>query len=234
MAIVGLTQTALAKKIGVTQGAISHILVSNTRNPRRLYEIARHLKTTPEYLIGETDDPDMSQPPADFLRDKFDSVTIPELDIGYSMGGGALLTEPDNGNWNGFDQARTANESDDNIAHLPAQHDATMRTFPRAWLEPLIKGRIDQVFIARGEGDSMQPTLLDGDVVIIDRAQDAIAQQDRLWAIGYGELVMIKRVRRMPDGGYQINSDNPAVTPITAYDDEMHVVGRVVWIGRKV
>jgi len=45
---------------------------------------------------------------------------------------------------------------------------------------------------------------------------------------------MIKRVRMMPDGGAQVNSDNPAVTPITAYDDELHIIGRVIWIARRV
>jgi phage repressor protein C with HTH and peptisase S24 domain len=80
----------------------------------------------------------------------------------------------------------------------------------------------------------MVPTLLDRDLVIIDTAQKMITQQDRIWCLSYGDLGMIKRVRKLPDGGYQINSDNPSVTPITAYDGELNVIGRVVWIGRRV
>jgi phage repressor protein C with HTH and peptisase S24 domain len=45
---------------------------------------------------------------------------------------------------------------------------------------------------------------------------------------------MIKRVRRLPSGQFQLNSDNPAVSAIEATDDELFVVGRVVWIGRRV
>jgi len=38
------------------------------------------------------------------------------------------------------------------------------------------------------------------------------------------------------DGGgtYRIMSDNPAVSDFDAADGEMHVVGRVIWIGRRI
>lgn len=80
----------------------------------------------------------------------------------------------------------------------------------------------------------MIPTMLDGDIVLIDTSQKRIEQQDRIWALGYGELGMIKRVRRLPNGSYDLMSDNSAVSPINASDEEMYVVGRVVWIGRRM
>jgi phage repressor protein C with HTH and peptisase S24 domain len=55
----------------------------------------------------------------------------------------------------------------------------------------------------------MMPTILDGDLVIIDRAQNTPKQQDRIWALTYGGWGMIKRLRSLPDGSLQINSDNP-------------------------
>lgn len=210
MSELGFTQTALAAKVGVSQAAIAKLTRGEALNSRHLHRIARELETTPHYLTGETDDRSegaLPVPNADMVAEQLNSVMLPEYDVGFSMGGGTMLY--DNG-------------------------DREFRPFPRDWLRPLVKGSFDQVFIARGEGDSMQPTLLDGDVVVVDTAQNNINQHDRLWALSYGELGMIKRVRRLPDGGFQINSDNPAVSPITAYDDEMHVVGRVVWIGRRV
>lgn len=134
------------------------------------------------------------------------TVLIPEIDIGYSMGGGLVIQD---------------------------HAEAVAVPFPRNWLRPLIKGSFEQLFIARGEGDSMQPTLLDGDIVIIDTAQNAINSQDRLWCLTYGDLGMIKRIRTLPDGGIDVISDNPAVRPFKAYDGEVQVIGRVVWIGRK-
>lgn len=134
------------------------------------------------------------------------TVLLPEIDIGYSMGGGLVIQD---------------------------HAEAVAVPFPKNWLRPLIKGSFEQLFIARGEGDSMQPTLLDGDIVIIDTAQNAINSQDRLWCITYGDLGMIKRVRTLPDGGIDIISDNPAIRSFKAYDGEVQIIGRVVWIGRK-
>lgn len=132
---------------------------------------------------------------------------VPELELGYSMGGGAI-----------FNDYR-------HIGVVP---------FPIDWLRRLMSGTMADLFVARGEGDSMQPTLLDGDVVLIDTAQRQITKQDRIWAISYGDLGMIKRVRRLPDGSFSLMSDNAAVSDVNAFDDEMHVIGRVIWIGRKM
>jgi phage repressor protein C with HTH and peptisase S24 domain len=106
--------------------------------------------------------------------------------------------------------------------------------FRQDWLQRLTRGGPADVFLTRGQGDSMMPTILDDDDVLVNRADGAIRQQDRIWALGYGELGMIKRVRRLPSGLFQLNSDNPAVTPIEATEDELFVVGRVIWIGRRV
>lgn len=130
---------------------------------------------------------------------------IPELELGYSMGGGSIFSD---------------------------YNRRGVMPFQRDWLRSLMRGTFADLFVARGAGDSMTPTLLDGDIVLIDTSQKRIDQQDRIWALSYGDLGMIKRVRRLPGGNYRVMSDNPSVSPIEATDDEMHVVGRVVWIGR--
>jgi len=132
---------------------------------------------------------------------------IPQLELGYSMGAGSIFTEYNH------------------LGFVPFQRD---------WLKGLMRGSFADLFVARGDGDSMQPTMLDGDIVLIDTAQKDIAQQDRIWALSYGELGMIKRVRRLPGGTYKLMSDNASVSPIDAADGEMYVVGRVVWIGRMI
>ena len=130
---------------------------------------------------------------------------IPELELGYSMGGGSIFA----------DYRQTG--------FVP---------FQREWLRGFMRGSFADLFVARGSGDSMTPTMMDGDIVLIDTAQKRIDQQDRIWALSYGDLGMIKRVRRLPGGTYRIMSDNSAVSPIDATDDELYVVGRVTWIGR--
>ena len=90
------------------------------------------------------------------------------------------------------------------------------------------------LFMARGVGDSMMPTLLDQDAVMVDRTRTRIDVQDRIWAMTYGELGMIKRVRRLPADRLVIMSDNEAVSDFEAAIDEVRVIGRVIWVARAV
>jgi phage repressor protein C with HTH and peptisase S24 domain len=205
----GSTATSVAHNLGISQSAVSQILSGTTRNSRHLPRIADLLGVTVSYLLG-TSDSRTAERAEGFYEEtarEMDAVLLQEVDIRYGMGAGGFASD-----------------------HLPG----TPVAFPREWIRPLIKGRFDQVFIAHASGDSMSPTLCDGDVVIIDRAQRHLGAQDNVWCVALGELCMIKRIRLLPDGSYQINSDNPAVTPMTAHDGEMHVIGRVIWSGRKI
>ena len=62
MAERGLSQSALARTIGVTQGAIAKIATNNPNGSSKLHLLARALGTTPAYLTGETHDPDEGAP----------------------------------------------------------------------------------------------------------------------------------------------------------------------------
>lgn len=144
---------------------------------------------------------------ADQIAQQLDAVMLDEVEVGYSMGGGSDI------------------EDYPVVRQIP---------FSRQWLASLTDAPASKLYVARGDGDSMQPTLLDGDIVIIDRSQKTIRSQDRVWAVSYGGFGMIKRVRALPDGSLQINSDNPAVSPIHAVDGEAFLIGRVVAIVRRI
>lgn len=58
----GLSQSELARQVGVTQGAISQIVNGSSFGSRHLHKIADKLGTTPGYLTNETDDPDEGAP----------------------------------------------------------------------------------------------------------------------------------------------------------------------------
>jgi phage repressor protein C with HTH and peptisase S24 domain len=104
----------------------------------------------------------------------------------------------------------------------------------RSWLRNLTTSAPEHLMVAPGEGDSMMPTILDRDLTIIDRSQNTLKQQDRIWALSYGGLGMIKRLRALPDGTLQINSDNAAVSPIIAYEGEAQIIGRIVGVVRRI
>lgn len=82
-------------------------------------------------------------------------------------------------------------------------------------------------FFAREPGDSMYPTIGDGDVLLIDRSQNTPTIGDQIWAITQYGLGMIKRLRPTAEG-YKILSDNPNVPPDTVADGSMHIIARVI------
>ena len=135
-----------------------------------------------------------------------DTIEIQEWDYAYGMGGGTFLDVPVTGE----------------IHH-----------FSDSWMRQFTRSPADKVFLARGTGDSMMPTILDTDVVIIDTAEREVRTGDKIWAVAVGQVGYIKRLRPMLDGSVKILSDNPNVPPETAYDGELSVVGRVVAIVRK-
>lgn len=136
-----------------------------------------------------------------------DFIQLTELDVGYGMGGGTFLEE-------GLGEQQ-------------------LRVFDPSWVREITRSPPEMLFVARGVGNSMFPTILDNDTLILDRAQRTLTQQDRIWAVTYGDLGMVKRLRRRPDGTLLLMSDNPNVAPIEASPTEVHIVGRLVWIGRK-
>lgn len=207
---LGISQAELARRVKIAQPTINALIRGNSTGSKHLHRIAAELETSPAYLAGESDDPTPVAPRMSAiaaLTEELDLAIVPEIDLGYSMGGGTIL------------------ENYEQTGVVP---------FSRSWLRSIASGSFGDLFVARGDGDSMEPTLKDGDIVLIDTAQKTIRHQDRIWAVAYGDLGMIKRVRRTPNGSYLLMSDNLAVTPVECSDGEMFVIGRVCWIGRRI
>lgn len=207
---LGLTQAKLARLVGVTQPTINQLITGRSQKSSRLHRIAQVLDTNVDWLEGRTEDPSgtgISDNDHQKLADDLGLALVKELEIGYSMGGGAVMD---------------------------AYPTIGLRAFEQNFLERVAKGPPSALFVATGDGDSMQPTLWHEDSVLIDTSQRVITQQDRIWALAYGDLGMIKRVRRLPSGSFLIISDNQTVKPFEAHEDEIHIIGRVVWIGRRI
>ncbi len=111
--------------------------------------------------------------------------------------------------------------------------EVTKHRFPRAFIQSITSAPPQMLTIARGRGDSMQPTLQDGDMVIIDRTQREIREQDAIWALTIGDIAMIKRLR-VRGQKVTISSDNDRVLPDEAFHDEVSIVGRVIFVGRRI
>jgi phage repressor protein C with HTH and peptisase S24 domain len=92
----------------------------------------------------------------------------------------------------------------------------------------------DALALIRVRGDSMVPTLMDGDWMMVDTTKRNI-NYDGLFILRYDDVLRVKRVDKNPaTGRYLVKSDNPAYDAFEVEAFDLHVIGRVVWIGRRV
>ena len=88
--------------------------------------------------------------------------------------------------------------------------------------------RTDRLTCVRVVGHSMQPTVRDGDLVVLD--QDRPAPLDaQLFVVRTGTGVVVRRLRRVADR-WNLTCDNPA-HPAGAMAEGDRIVGRVAWCG---
>lgn len=90
--------------------------------------------------------------------------------------------------------------------------------------------------IIRVEGDSMAPTLGDGDDILVDSSDAASRLRDGIYVLRMDDMLMVKRIARAPGRGVvDVVSDNSQYPTHRAVSlDMVALVGRVVWAGRKV
>src|SRR5690606_13744584 len=102
------------------------------------------------------------------------------------------------------------------------------------WLRQYTKARPDQLFFAPGMGNSMSPTIDDGDVMLIDTSDKSPLFAGLIWACTMGGMGMVKRIRPKSDGSIILGCDNPNVPEDVVADGELHIVGRVVAVIKRV
>ncbi len=92
-----------------------------------------------------------------------------------------------------------------------------------------------QLSLIRVLGDSMVPTLIDGDDIMVDRSAAFQPVQDGIYVIRMDDALLVKRLAKGPGGRLSILSDNPAYPGWPDVDGAaVTVIGRVVWTGRRL
>ena len=91
-------------------------------------------------------------------------------------------------------------DSENIIQHVP---------FDTAWLKREGLNQKNLVCLPI-KGDSMMPGLIDGDIVLIDRAR---RHGDGVFVLRIGDALRIKRVQWLANGSLRISSDNPLYQP---------------------
>lgn len=104
--------------------------------------------------------------------------------------------------------------------------------FRSQWVER--KGNPSDMVLMEVYGNSMEPELREGDVVLLDQSRRDILAGG-IYAVGVEDTVMVKRVEKRP-GQVVLHSDNTDYSPIYLRGDELdnvRVLGRVIWVSRE-
>lgn len=97
------------------------------------------------------------------------------------------------------------------------------------------KGDPQHMRLIRVKGDSMEPTLMDGDLLLVDLNRNYIEPPGGIYAIYMNDTIIAKRVQAIyPSGKLRIISDNPKYEPVDTDPDEVKVNGKVIWYAREL
>lgn len=107
-------------------------------------------------------------------------------------------------------------------------------SFPPGYLRRITSTNPRDLAIISVKGKSMEPTLSEDDVVMVDMSKRDLSFDGLFVLRDGGASLLVKRVSRgRRRGTVLLISDNPNYPPIEREVDEIEVVGKVVWKGVK-
>jgi phage repressor protein C with HTH and peptisase S24 domain len=134
-------------------------------------------------------------------------VSIPSIRASASMGGGALVTD----------------ESEDHCYY-----------FHRRWVREKLGASPANLRVLWVSGDSMNPTLQDHDLVLVDTSR-RLPTPPGIFMLFDGMGLVVKRLESLhhtEPGRLRILSDNHRYSPYERSASEVNIVGKVVWFAR--
>ncbi len=210
--------TAAARRWLMSLGAVQKYLAGTVPSLDRAANICRAEKVRLEWLAtgegpmreGEepaaTRYPAMGETPAPQAQG---FVFVPRFDIRASAGPGLF------------------NDHEQVVDHL---------AFRAAWVRRTLGVDPHNLVLITAMGDSMEPTIRDGDLLLIDTSVRHVLD-DAIYVIAKGDALVVKRLHQFFGGAVLIKGDNPLYPEETLQGDELQalqVAGRVRWIGRLV
>ncbi|HEX8894426.1 MAG TPA: helix-turn-helix transcriptional regulator [Terriglobales bacterium] len=198
-----LSQEALALRAGVTQGTISQLEKNPNQSSKHLPSIARALNVSVDWLENGTGQKERAKKVAVRPGDSVDFIAIRKVDFRISAGVSGFSVDP----------------LDDD--------DGEPLFFRAKWFE--VRGYSpDKLYAVKVRGQSMVPTLKDGDTVVVNTA-DTEPTDGETFAVNYdGEFVVKRLVRET--GSWWIASDNQDSRryPKKLCDANTFILGKVV------
>lgn len=86
------------------------------------------------------------------------------------------------------------------------------------------------------KGDSMEPVLSNEDLILVDMRKNHV-EDNAIYVLQLNGSLLVKRIQHKLDGSLHVMSDNPRYEAEIVNAErapELHVLGRVVWSGRRM
>ena len=102
-------------------------------------------------------------------------------------------------------------------------------TVAAAWAREKLGGNLNKIKVITAHGDSMEPTIENGDVMFVDTAVEAF-EGDGLYLLWYIDGLKAKRLQSTVGGGLMIISDNSSYRTETVRGEDLnavHIIGRI-------
>lgn len=217
----GLSQTDLARRVGVTPQAVQKWEAGGGPRGSRLNAVAQALGLSLTELLTAASEvqsdfgPSVQTPlrPVHAINNmdeaEHELITVPRITLRASAGRGAPVLDVD----------------------LRGEPNYARRSWAqREGLNP------DHLFSIVAVGDSMEPTILDGDSLIVH--QQCQVENNRIAVICFRGECYVKRLLQQMDGSLVVRSDNRSsyhdmIIP-SEQMEELMIVGRVVNISRSI
>jgi phage repressor protein C with HTH and peptisase S24 domain len=196
-------QSAFSRAVGSSSNYVNRVLHGQKNlgeDLARKFEQA--LRLEPYWFDAKAEHPRIRVVATPDLSANGEHTLVPRRRVQFSAGSGSMVFEEE---------------------HAPPL------AFRNEWLQ---RRGLDpsKLVVAYVKGDSMAPTLADGDTVLINTAERGIID-GKVYALRQGGELRIKRLF-MRTFSVLVVSDNPAFTPEEIpldKADDLHIIGQVVW-----
>lgn len=120
-----------------------------------------------------------------------------------------------------------------------AENPVSELAFREDWIRNTLHTTPDKLTLIHVEGDSMDPDLRAGDIILVDHT-DTTARREGIYVLRMDDALLVKMVQRLPGGIIKLISRNdayePIMLPVPKLDPggEVAIIGRVVWSCRRM
>lgn len=118
------------------------------------------------------------------------------------------------------------------MGFYPEEHSKIKLAFRKDWIRRY--GDYRKMSLIYVKGDSMEPTIYDGDIVLVNHNVTHIRKNGAIYAIVIDNLIMIKRLQKIGNNKVLVISDNQKYPAYEAKESELNINGQVIWFGHEI